>query len=56
MNSRCAANGVVLNPQPITKLPNRTTTAEKLANRAYLSLQARFASKLIYYEHLEQVS
>jgi hypothetical protein len=29
-------NGVVLNPQPITKLPNETTTAKDLANRAYL--------------------
>jgi len=37
-------NGVVLNPQPITRLPNETKTADDLANRAYLSLQARFAS------------
>ena len=39
-----AANGVVLNPQPITRLPNENTIAKDLANRAYLSLQARFAS------------
>jgi len=37
-------NGVVLNPQPRTRLPNGTTTFKDLANRAYLSLQARFAS------------
>jgi len=40
-------NGVVLNPQPIIRLPNETTTAEDLANRAYLSSQARFANNLI---------
>jgi len=40
-------NGVVLNPQPRTRLPNETTTAKDLAIRAYLSLQVQFATMFI---------
>ena len=42
-----APNDVVVNPQPRTKLLNETTTIKDLADRVYLFLQARFASKLI---------